>query len=162
MIKSDVCVKNKLTSIFQFYVLNSIQQKSKSGYDLIKEIKFKTHNNINPSKGTIYPLLDSLESKKLIKLDSVGKRNKKIFSLTKKGSIFLEKLSKEKHNIHQKLKYVSLLFNDFNLSQSKEPLDLLIAKIKSLVYSDNLKNKHITKKVLSDCVKKLKINYEDN
>ncbi len=155
MIKSNVLFKHKLTSIFQFYVLNSIKQNSKSGYDIIKEIKFKTNNNINPSKGTIYPLLDTLKSEKLIKLDSIGQRNKRIFSLTKKGSVFLDKISKEKYNIHQKLKYVPLLFENFNLYQNHNNENYLIMKVIYLVCNNTNNNSEI-EKVLIDCIKNLK------
>ena len=43
------------------YLLFSLKQKPKSGYELLSEIKEKTEGAWVPSKGTIYPLLIQLE-----------------------------------------------------------------------------------------------------
>jgi DNA-binding PadR family transcriptional regulator len=66
-------------------VLHLLEMKPKSGYDLLKEINEKTNGSWTPNKGTLYPLLNSLDGEGLIRIKEIGKRSKKIYELTDTG-----------------------------------------------------------------------------
>ncbi|WP_094228352.1 PadR family transcriptional regulator [Methanolobus psychrotolerans] len=66
-------------------VLHLLEIKPKSGYDLLKEIDEKTNGSWTPNKGTLYPLLKSLDEEGLIRVKETGKRSKKIYELTDTG-----------------------------------------------------------------------------
>jgi len=69
-------------------VLSIIKNKSKiSGYDIIQKLNKQFRGMGSTSAGTIYPLLNRLEKKGLIKSSEVieSKRQKKIYIITEKG-----------------------------------------------------------------------------
>jgi len=74
-----------MTGILEYYCLHSIKQSPKSGYDILKEISTKSKGTMAISKGNIYPLLDNLENKNILKVEKIEARGKKTFSLTDKG-----------------------------------------------------------------------------
>ena len=75
----------KERSLLTAFVLHLLEMGPKSGYDLLKEIAEKTNGSWNPNKGTLYPLLKSLDEEGLIQVKEIGKRSKRIYELTDKG-----------------------------------------------------------------------------
>ena len=72
----------------EILVLSIIKNKSKiSGYDIIQKLNKQFSGMGSTSAGTIYPLLNRLEKKALIKSSDVieSKRQKKIYVITDKG-----------------------------------------------------------------------------
>ena len=80
----------KITNLIKFYTLLFLYKKSMYGYELIKQLEICTGKNISASH--VYPFLDTLRKHKLIQLKSKGERDKKEFSLTKKGRVFTKDL----------------------------------------------------------------------
>jgi DNA-binding PadR family transcriptional regulator len=80
----------KIINMVKFYVLLLLHEGPKHGYDIIKEIGEKLGKKA--SSGQIYPFLKKLEKKELIKRGKIGKREKKVYSLTKDGEKFLTKM----------------------------------------------------------------------
>ncbi|TQD27650.1 PadR family transcriptional regulator [Methanolobus vulcani] len=66
-------------------VLHLLEMGPKSGYDLLKEIAEKTGGSWTPNKGTLYPLLKSLDEEGVIRVKEIGKRSKRIYELTDTG-----------------------------------------------------------------------------
>lgn len=66
-------------------ILHSLDREPKSGYDLLKEISEKTNGAWVPNKGTLYPILKSLEEEGQIQVKEIGKRSKRIYELTDSG-----------------------------------------------------------------------------
>lgn len=64
-----------------------LENKKTYGYEFIKVIKVLTKGNIKITEGALYPLLHSLERKKMIDVEIVkqGKRVRKYYKLTKAG-----------------------------------------------------------------------------
>jgi DNA-binding PadR family transcriptional regulator len=79
----------KITNLVKFYTLLLLYGKPKYGYEIIKEIEEKTNRKVSP--GQIYPFLKKLEKYKYLKVKKTGVREKKIYSLTKNGKIFVKK-----------------------------------------------------------------------
>ena len=77
-------------------VLRSLEKKSMSGYDLVKDIAAATH--WKPSFGSIYPLLKDLHSKSLVSVRTSGRR--KIYSISPKGRQALKDIFKTKDRIY--------------------------------------------------------------
>ncbi len=70
-------------------ILWELSEKSMSGYDIIKGMKVQGKKA--PSPGSLYPILHDLHNDNLVSLEEEGK--KKIYSLTKKGRLFLKKMN---------------------------------------------------------------------
>jgi len=93
----EIGMKKGYTSIL---ILLILKKHPCHGYLIIKEIKKHTQGVWNPSVSTMYPLLDSLKNKGLIKYTEKieSGRLKKIYEITTKGEntlkILLQKLQK--------------------------------------------------------------------
>lgn len=66
-----------------------LENKKTYGYEFIKVIKVLTKGNIEITEGALYPLLHSLERKKMINVEIIkqGKRARKYYKLTEAGVI---------------------------------------------------------------------------
>jgi DNA-binding PadR family transcriptional regulator len=77
---------DELVSDFsRFYILTILYEGPAHGYKIISYFKSRVGKEISPS--LVYPFLQKLEEKGLVKrsIKSVGKKEKKIFELTKEG-----------------------------------------------------------------------------
>ncbi|MFW9850283.1 MAG: PadR family transcriptional regulator [Candidatus Thorarchaeota archaeon] len=92
--KIEIEIQDMLSDFSQFYVLLMLSEKPLHGYGLMKGYQNRTGKKLSP--GTLYPFLQDLEAKKLVtqKEEAVGKKRKVVYSLTKKGKQFSEKLFK--------------------------------------------------------------------
>lgn len=144
--------KRKL-SIITIYTLYSINQKPKSGYEIIKEIANKTNGKLKPSKGTIYPLLKNLEKNRLIKSEKKQERNKVIFKITKKGKKFLREILKIKNKYRERIELYKNLFSEILDEEHIDAIEIII-EIKNLAME--IENKKRVKKILNEALTKLK------
>ncbi len=74
-------------------VLKIIGERPIHGYDIIKEVEKRSNGRWTPSCGSIYPALDSLESKGWITSEESERR--KLYTITPKGRTALGKLKKK-------------------------------------------------------------------
>jgi DNA-binding PadR family transcriptional regulator len=79
----------KVTSLVKLYVLLSLREGAKHGYELMKEIE--KHTGSKPSTSLIYPFLDQLKEAGLVEVEETGSREKKVYALTSKGERFVGK-----------------------------------------------------------------------
>jgi DNA-binding PadR family transcriptional regulator len=93
----------KERSLLALYILHTLQECPKSGYDLLKEIAEKTGGTWAPSKGTIYPLLKQLKKEELIKGAPAETRGKTLFTVTEKGITTLATIREMGHEHHRKM-----------------------------------------------------------
>ncbi len=101
------------------------KQKEATGYDFLKYAKEK---GMPASAGTVYPQLNDLLSKKMVKLKIVGR--KKIYSLTSEGNDFMKQLRENTETIKLMLRKIGIIVRDKNPSM---PEDIRIA-VKKLLY----------------------------
>lgn len=80
----------KINNMVKFYTLCLLANGPKHGYDLIQELKEKLERKISASN--VYPFLNILRKNKLIKIDQVGKRDKKTYHLTPQGKNFTKNM----------------------------------------------------------------------
>ncbi|MBN1432563.1 MAG: PadR family transcriptional regulator [Methanomicrobiaceae archaeon] len=95
--------KGKERDLITLYIFHSLDREPKSGYDLLKEMSDKTGGAWVPSKGTVYPLLKSLEKEGLIRVAEVGKRSKNIFGLTESGEKTLKIIRSQRLESRERL-----------------------------------------------------------
>ena len=83
-----------LSDFSQFYIVILLSEGPIHGYGMIRAFKQRTGKTL--SAGTLYPFLQGLESKGFVgKKDvSTGKRPKIVYSLTRKGRSFCDRLFK--------------------------------------------------------------------
>lgn len=77
----------KIGSLVKFYTILLLREEPKHGYDLMKELERKLGKDISTSQ--VYPFLNTLEKNKIISVEKLGKREKKVYKLTKKGRKFV-------------------------------------------------------------------------
>lgn len=81
-------------SFLKYIVLNIIKDKPTHGYDIIKTVELRSKGSWTPSAGSIYPILERLESKGFIQ--SEGIERKKVYTITPKGMAGLDRMKQEK------------------------------------------------------------------
>ncbi|HNZ60253.1 MAG TPA: PadR family transcriptional regulator [Methanofastidiosum sp.] len=152
--------QNRMIGILEYYCLHSIKESPKSGYDILKEISTKSNGAMIISKGNIYPLLDNLENKNILKVEKIEARGKKIFSLTDKGIKYLKEMDKKKRGIRNKMKYVPIIFTDFKNVHSD--IDNLWFKMYLHIDECSEINNDKVKIILEDCIRRLKEIQDDS
>lgn len=80
----------KITNLVKFYALLLLYDRPKHGYEIMKCIGGKTGKDV--SAGEIYPFLELLKRKRYVEIKKIGKREKKIYSLTASGRKFVKKM----------------------------------------------------------------------
>ena len=80
----------KVNNLVKFYTMILLYERPQHGYQIIKNIGAKLGKNVSP--GEIYPFLNMLEKKKLLTSKEEGGREKKTYSLTASGRIFVMEL----------------------------------------------------------------------
>jgi DNA-binding PadR family transcriptional regulator len=149
-----------MTGILEYYCLHSIKESPKSGYDILKEISTKSKGTMAKSKGNIYPLLDNLENKNILKVEKIEARGKKTFSLTDKGIKYLKEMDKKKRGIRNKMKYVPIIFTDFKNVHSD--IDNLWFKMYLHIDECSGINNDKVKAILEDCIRRLQEIQDDS
>jgi len=80
----------RVDNLVKLYTILLLHGKPKHGYEIIKIIREKLGRNASP--GQIYPFLKRLQKLGYLEIKKSGKREKKIYSLTKSGRIFSKTL----------------------------------------------------------------------
>jgi len=85
---------NLISDFSRFYILTILYEGPCHGYDIISKFKERIGKEVSPS--LVYPFLQQLETKGLVKhtRKSVGAKEKKVFELTEKGKKLCERLFK--------------------------------------------------------------------
>lgn len=79
-------------------VLSLLTDGEKYGYEMIIELERRSDSTFSLKEGTLYPLLHTMEKDGLVKAESrtaPSGRERKYYSLTKKGQTFLKEKRQE-------------------------------------------------------------------
>ena len=141
--------------ILSIYILHSVKEEPKTGYDVIAEIKEKTEGIWTPSKGTIYPLLKHLKEEKLISIKQIGSRSKQIFMITNEGKKTLSNAKKHGRQMEENFLKFRKLISEIGEFKNEEIVELLynirmLSISKSKIKEDEVRN------ILDNCVNDLK------
>jgi len=86
---------NDLISDFsRFYILTILYERPAHGYSIISRFKKRVHKKVSPS--LVYPFLQQLEEKGLVKHTKkpIGEKERKVFELTQEGRELCTRLFK--------------------------------------------------------------------
>src|SRR4030067_2798869 len=88
VVKARVEIKkfdDLISDFSRFYILTILSEAPAHGYQILSRFKKRVKKEVSPS--LVYPFLQQLEEKGLVKhtLKPVGEKQKKVFELTKKG-----------------------------------------------------------------------------
>lgn len=147
--------RGKERSLTALFILHSLQQEPKSGYDLLKEIAEKTRGRWAPSKGTLYPLLKEMEDERLIRVIQTGKRSKNIFGLTPDGEKALHRIREHRTESREKM----LVFKDLLMEvfgQDRYTLNGLLFEIRTVIDDLPAEKNDLAAGILETCVEELK------
>ncbi len=78
----------------KYIVLKIINEKPTHGYDIIKTVELRSNGRWIPSAGSIYPILESLESSGFIQSEEIER--KKVYAITPKGVDALDRMTQKK------------------------------------------------------------------
>ncbi len=78
----------------KYIVLKIINDKPTHGYDIIKTVELRSNGRWTPSPGSIYPILESLESSGFIQSEEIER--KKVYAITPKGMTALDRMTQKK------------------------------------------------------------------
>lgn len=87
-------------------ILAILKKEDSYGYQMIKEVKILSANDLEWSEGMLYPVLHRLEEKELIESywqTQTGKRKRKYYRITQNGLAELEAQKKQWQVIQQAL-----------------------------------------------------------
>jgi DNA-binding PadR family transcriptional regulator len=78
-------IDDLISDFSRFYILTILYEGPAHGYQILSRFKKRVKKEVSPS--LVYPFLQQLEAKNLVKhtLKPVGEKQKKVFELTKKG-----------------------------------------------------------------------------
>lgn len=112
----------------KIYVMKELSKGGKTGYELMNSVESSTGFH-KPSPGTIYPLLNSLKKNGMVNISE--DKNKKIYSLTKKGEEMLSVLIKErKRYMNNIIEILTPIYSKEELREIKKTLAFMDKKIK--------------------------------
>jgi len=81
-------------AFLKYIVLKIIKENPTHGYDIIKTVELRSNGRWTPSAGSIYPILEKLESKGFIQSEGIERR--KVYTITPKGVKGLDRMTQEK------------------------------------------------------------------
>ena len=121
----------KQQGILGVFILHSLHNEPKSGYDILKEITEKTQGAWTPSKGTLYPLLTKLEDDGLIQIKQIEQRSKTVYETTNKGITQLRNIKKHAKEMEEKINQFGNLLSDI-INEEKSDIILKLLQIRKL------------------------------
>ena len=71
----------------KYVILDLIKDRSRHGYDIIRELEEQSHGTYKPSPGAVYPTLQMLEE--MGYASSTDRDGKKVYAITEQGREFL-------------------------------------------------------------------------
>ncbi len=89
--------KSLVSGSMTMLLLKLLEEKDMYGYEMIETLREKSNNVFELKAGTLYPLLHSLEGKRLVTAyeQEVSGKTRKYYSITKEGRKVLSDKQKE-------------------------------------------------------------------
>lgn len=113
----------KIKGYLKPIILKLLRGEEKTGSELVEEISNKL--GVEPSYGSIYPLLGNLKEKELVEMEKIGREKR--YQLTEEGEKAADKIEERRREIVesvlQSLRTLKTIFDD-------EELDPIIENVK--------------------------------
>jgi DNA-binding PadR family transcriptional regulator len=81
-------------AFLKYIVLKIIKENPTHGYEIIKTVELRSNGRWTPSTGSIYPILESLESNGFIQSEEIDR--KKVYAITPRGKEALDRMTQKK------------------------------------------------------------------
>lgn len=142
----------KERKFLELYALKTIASRPQTGYDLLKEVEKKTGGGWIPSKGLVYPLLDEMEARGLIRVKEVGERSKKIYEITEEGMKELGSVVEKHKEMQERFDtFRRLFFETFLPSEELEMAEIFYELRKRILESKDKERAYaLLKQVLEE------------
>lgn len=147
--------KGRGRGFLALYILHSLSQGPKSGYDILKEIEGKTEGAWVPSKGALYPLLKHLEEEGLVRVLETEKRSKQIYELTESGEEALEAHRRHRQASREKVMQMKNLLVEI-FRDEKPGLNSLLIEIRSVIDALPPEKNEKATEILGRCLEDLR------
>jgi DNA-binding PadR family transcriptional regulator len=105
--KDDMMGSEIRKGFLKMVVLKIISQKPIHGYDIMQEIEAKTMGLWVPSPGSVYPVLEYLETKGYISMEEADR--KKVYTITESGKKTLDHIDQRRKELIEEM---NMLFGD--------------------------------------------------
>lgn len=109
--------------ILRLVILKMLQQRPRTGYDLLKDLSSRTEGRWVPSKGALYPELERLRSEGYIRVRETGPRSKKTYAITPKAAQMLKPFPLAGGFLQRNEKLMMLLFSLFRSEDERRVLE---------------------------------------
>lgn len=109
--------------LLRLILLKMLQERPRTGYDLLKELSAKTDGRWVPSKGALYPELERLRAEGYIRVRATGPRAKKVYALTPKAEETIEPFPLQGEFLKRNEKLLMLLFSLFRSEDERRVLE---------------------------------------
>lgn len=110
-------------ALLQMILLKMLQERPRTGYDLLKDLASRTDGRWVPSKGTLYPALERLRTEGFIKVRSTGSRSKKVYAVTPKAVEMLAPFPLTGEFLKRNEKFYMLLLSLFRDEDERRVLE---------------------------------------
>lgn len=132
----------------KYILLDLIKDKSRHGYEIIRELEDQSQGFYKPSPGVIYPTLQMLEE--MGYASSTEQEGKKVYSITKEGLEFLTKMKDIANSVRSQIKRKWSFRNIGNMAQvMKEYHNLEQTLGQGFSSLDNDKTQHVLEILIS-------------
>jgi len=81
-------------AFLKYIVLKIIKDKPTHCYEIIKTVELRSNGRWTPSAGSVYPILEGLESNGCIRSEEIERR--KVYSITPRGVAALDRMTQKK------------------------------------------------------------------
>jgi len=108
-------------AFLKYIVLKIIKDKPTHGYEIIKTVELRSNGRWTPSAGSIYPILEGLESKGFIQSEEIERR--KVYAITPKGATALDRMTQEKMELLNEMSRIINSVTEDNEDNEKSDLD---------------------------------------
>lgn len=139
----------------RLFVLKLLRERPMSGAELMNTIEERTQGQWRPSPGSIYPILRWLDSKGLIKIESVTEGEKR-YALTEKGQSFLEEAMRFKQEIMAKLHGQQSMIHEMFHDTEGDALDRLVEEVYTLIAEKRETSEEDVAEILRDARDRLR------
>lgn len=123
----------------RFYTLRLLNEKPRSGYELMAEIERRTFGAWRPTSGSIYPMLMEMEDVGEIEEERTsesGERGKRIYRITSKGEESLKEWETRKRELRDKAFKWRAFWRELyepNLLESTDEVETSISRLAKAV-----------------------------
>jgi DNA-binding PadR family transcriptional regulator len=115
--------------LLRYYILRSLNEQPRHGYELIRSIEDKTHGAWRPGPGSVYPILRELVSEGYIRAKASRALGRTVYEITEKGSVRLSEASSIVTEAAERFQDIKRIF--FDLAEPQALASICLKAVKT-------------------------------